>query len=231
MMITQSTLSTVLVAALLINIPFYCLAEKVYCVTPTATSCSSCPQSSTHCTTLSEYAQDAELSFTSNTTMVFLPGDHALDTNITASNVARLTMYGESSSGNIANIVCNASVGFSFTSMKVDFRIYSLTFTSCSRKDGTLPVSNYALFLQSAQYVELVNCSFYENLGTALVVNNTNITLAGNSVFTHNHCGSTSCVGGGGIVALNSNITFTGNTTFLENIAQFHDIVVVQSMH
>ena len=155
--------------------------------------------------------------------MVFLPGDHALDRNITVANVARLAMYGESSSGNIANIACNGSVGFSFTSMKVNLRIYSLTFTSCSREYGTPPVSNYALLLQSAQYVELVNCSFHENLGTALVVNNTNITLAGNSVFIHNHCGSTSCVGGGGITALSSNITFTGNTTFLENIAQFHD--------
>ena len=217
-MITESTLSIVLVAALLINIPFYCSAEIVYCVTPTAASCSSCPPNSTHCATLSEYAQDAELFFTSNATIVFLPGDHALDTNVTVANIGRLTMYGESSSGNIANIVCNGSVGFSFTSMKVDFRICSLTFTSCSREYGTPPVSNYALLLQSAQYVELVNCSFHDNLGTALVVNNTNITLAGSSVFTHNHCGSTSCVGGG-IVALNSNITFTGNTTFLENIA------------
>ena len=155
--------------------------------------------------------------------MVFSPGDHSLDTNITVANISRLTMRGESSSGNIANIACNGSVGFSFTSMKVNLRIYSLTFTSCSRKDGTPPVSNYALLLQSTQYVELVNCSFHDNLGTALVVNNTNITLAGNSVFTHNHCGSTSCVGGGGITALSSNITFTGNTTFLENIAQFHD--------
>ena len=87
--------------------------------------------------------------------------------------------------------------------MNVNFRIHSLTFTSCSGEYGTPPVGNYALLLQSTQYVELVNCSFHENLGTALVVNNTDITLAGNSVFTHNmHCGSSSCVGGGGIVAL-----------------------------
>ena len=35
--------------------------------------------------------------------MVFLPGDH--DTNITVANVARLTMRGESSSGNRATVV------------------------------------------------------------------------------------------------------------------------------
>ena len=81
-MMAWSVPFTVLVAALLINTLSYCSAENVYCVTPTATSCSSCPHNN-HCATLSEYAQEAELYFTSNTTMVFLPGDHVLDTNIT----------------------------------------------------------------------------------------------------------------------------------------------------
>ena len=97
--------------------------------------------------------------------------------------------------------------------------MYFLTFTSYSRNCGILPGSNYALLLQSVQYAELVNCSFHDNIGTALVVIDTNIILAGSSDFTHNRCESTSCVGGGGIVALSSNVTFTGNTTFLENFA------------
>ena len=122
----QSTF-IVLVAVLLINILFYCSAENVYCVTPTATSCSSCPKN-IHCATISEYAQEAELYFTSNATMVFLPGDHVLDMNITVANISRLTMCRESSSDNIATVVRNGSVGFSFTNM-VDFNIYSLAFT------------------------------------------------------------------------------------------------------
>ena len=50
--------------------------------------------------------------------MVFLPGDHALDTNITVANVVKLTICGESSSGNIATVVCKGTVGFTFTSTK-----------------------------------------------------------------------------------------------------------------
>ena len=119
----------VLVASLLINTLSYCSAENVNCVTPTATSCSSCPHNSTNCTTLSGYARKAELYFTSNTTMVFLPGDHVLDANITIANVSWLTMHGESSSGNTATVVRNGPVGFSFTNM-VNFNIYSLAFTS-----------------------------------------------------------------------------------------------------
>ena len=149
--------------------------------------------------------------------MIFLPGDHTLDTNITVANVARLTMHGEPSSGKIATVVCNGSVGLNFTSM-MEFKIYFLAFTSCSRSYGTLPASfNYALLLRSIRYAELVNCSFHDNLATPLIVDNTNITLAGNE-FTHNHCGSNFCLKrGGGVNVVNSNVAFTGNTTFFNN--------------
>ena len=184
-MMAQSTSFIVLVAALLINTLSYCSAENVYCVRPTATSCSSCPHNSTHNATLSEYAQVAEMYFTSNTTMVFLPGDHVLDMNIVVANVTRLTMRGESSSGNIATVVRNVSVGFSFTNM-VGFNIYSLAFTSLNRSwsYGSQPASNSALLLQSTQNAKLVNCFFHDNLGNGLTVHNTNITLEENK-FTH----------------------------------------------
>ena len=171
---------------------------------------------STYCATLSEYAQKAELYFTSNTTLVFLSGDHALDTNITVDKVARLSMCGESSD-NMAAIVCNGQVGLSFTSM-MEIKIYSLAFTSCSRDHGISPVTSYALLLQSTQHAELVNCLFHDNPGTALVVNNTNATLPGNR-FNHNRCES--CLGGCGITALNCKVTFTGNTVFLGNFVTF----------
>ena len=209
----------VLVAALLITTLSYCSAENVYCVTPTAASCSSCPHNATNCTTLSEYSQEAELYFTSNTTMVFLPGDHTLDTNIIVANVARLTMCGESSSGNRATVVCSGSVGLSFTSM-VDFKMQYLGFTACSRSsryNSTIYLNVAVVLLQSAE-LSLVNCSFHNNFGNALFINNTEITLTENN-FTHNYCESNSCVGGGDIIAVSSNLTFTGNTTFLENRA------------
>ena len=215
-MMVQLASFTVLVAALLINTLSYCSAENVYCVTPTATSCSSCPHNYSHCATLSEYAEEAEVYFTSNTTIVFLPGDHVLDTNITVANVARLTMHGGSSSDNRTTVVCSESVGLSFTSM-VDLKIDSLAFTSCSRKySGTYLIGNYTLLLHST-HAELVNCSFHDNPSTALVVNNTNITLSGNK-FMHNRSYK-----GGGITALSSNLTFTGNTTFLDNSALWHE--------
>ena len=202
----------ILVAALLINTFSYCSTENVYCVTPIAMSCSSCPHNSINCTTLSEYVQNAEIYFTFNTTMVFLPRAHALDTNITVAKITRLTMLGESFSGNTVKIVCSESVGLSFTSIK-NLKIYSVAFTSCSKKGSNLPASNFSLLLQSTPHAELVNCSFHDNFGNALVVINTNITLTGNSDFRHNHCA---------ITALSSNLAITGNITFLMLNCWFH---------
>ena len=63
--------------------------------------------------------------------------------------------------------------------------ILALAFTSCnmSRSYGS-HASNSALLLQSTKYAKLVNCVFHDNIGTALAVDNTNITLEENE-FTH----------------------------------------------
>ena len=109
------------------------------------------------------------------------------------SNVTRLTMHVESSSGNIATVVRNGSVGFSFMNM-VDFNICSLVFTSCNRSLSYIshPVSNSALLLQLTQNAKLVFC---DNLGTALTVRNTNVILTENSEFIHNQCACGSSIG------------------------------------
>jgi len=156
-----------------------------------------------------------------------MSGDHTLDVNVTVANISRLTMCGESSSDYVATVVCNGSVGLSFMSM-VDFKIHSLAFISCGRNFDkySLVFDKYVLLLESTEYAELVNCSFQTNLGTALAVYQTSITLAKNNEFTHNHCDNegfipNSCVEGRAITALDSNLTFIGNTTFLRNHATF----------
>ena len=129
-------------------------------------------------------------------------------------------MYGETS-GYVVTVVCSWPVGLSFTSM-VGLKIHSLGFTSCGRNFDTpkYKASKYTLLLDAIEYAELINCSFHDNLGTALAVYHTSITLAQNNDFTDNHCDGegfipNSCVGGGGITAFYSNLTFIGNTTFL----------------
>ena len=174
--------------------------------------------------------------------MVFLPGDHTLDMNITVANKSSFTVCGESSSGYVATIVCNGSVGISFISM-VDFKIHSLTFTSCGRSfdEHTLSfmgkytlhisnASNYTLHLESIEYAELVNCSFHNNLGTALAVIHTSITLAGNNEFTNNHCDHewyNSCVGAAILAFDNTSLNFIGTSNFINNSAAIGGAIYV----
>ena len=167
--------------------------------------------------------------------MVFLPGDHTLDMNITVANIPRLTMCGEFSSGYVATVVCSGPVGLSFTSM-VDFKIHSLAFTSCGRSFDKFALSfhdKYTLLLESIEYVELVNCSFHDNLSTALAVRHTSIALAENNEFTHNHCdhvGFTpnSCVGTV-FAAFNTSLSFTGTSNFINNSANYGGAVAAGS--
>ena len=219
----QATPAIVLVAALLISTLSRCTAENVCCVTPTATSWSSCPHNSTHNATLSEYAQEVELYFTSNTTMVFLPGDHVLDMNITVANVTRLTMRGESSSGNIAIIVCSRSVGLSFKNM-AELKIDSLVFTSCGRDSASPSASKYALLLELIAHAELVTCSFHNNNGT------TNRTSLGGAIYvsqktvlnfsgTNNFINNSAEDGGAIYVSHNTRVSFSENSNFINNSA------------
>ena len=160
--------------------------------------------------------------------MVFLPGDHVLDTNITVANVTSLTMCGKYSLGNRATIVCDRPVGFSFTSM-VDLKIDSLAFTSCGRECVHIhsAVFHVALHLQSAQYAELVNCSFHDNNGTALAVTNSNITLARNK-FIQNRASASSS--GGAIFAYNNTVlSFSGINKFINNSAGDHGGAIATS--
>ena len=80
--------------------------------------------------------------------------------------------------------------------------------------------SNSALLLRSTQNAKLVNCFFHDNIGTALAVHNTNVTLVENK-FTRNQCACRSFTEmhelGCGITTFNSNLTFIGNTSFHNN--------------
>ena len=135
--------------------------------------------------------------------------------------------------GYVATVVRNGPVGFSFTNM-VDFNIYSLAFTSYNRSwsYGSHPASNFVLLLQSTQYAKLVNCSFHDNIGTALTVLNTNVTLI-EIKFMHNQCACESFSEmpelGCGITTFNSNLIFTGSTTFHNNTHSFLFLVLCWS--
>ena len=135
--------------------------------------------------------------------------------------ITRLTLHGGSSSGNIATIVRNGSVGFSFTKM-VNFNIYSLAFTSNNRSwsYSRHPASNSVLLLQSTKYAELAVPPM-TTLALHLLYIIPMLFYLVKSKFLHNQCACRSfsemCELGCGITTFNSKLTFTRNTSFHKN--------------
>ena len=93
----------------------------------------------------------------------------------------------------------------------------------------------YAVLFESVQHVEIGECAFNHNFGTALGIFNSSATLSGNNMFSSNcRCSNVQkcyqgCIGGG-IYVEKSNAKVNGNTTFDGNLgggiyAQFNNFV------
>ena len=179
------------------------------------------------CLTLSEYAQGHFL--TSDTTLIFLPGNHSLDRDIAVTNVTRFVMLGDSTSSleSASRVVCKGPHLLTFINIS-QLHIFFLQITSCG--SGTVP----ALSVVSVSQVQILgsvfqdngkasllvigsmlNCSgttFSSGLGTGLVLSEAYVELY-NGVFSNNS--------GGGINSTNSTLTLVGNNTFMNNTSEF----------
>ena len=103
-----------------INTLSYCSDENVYCVSSTATSCSSHPALTIQPNAWHSLSMHMKLKCTLPPTLLWCSCQMIMFLiGLSVANVARLTMRGESSSNNLATIVRNESVGFSFTNMVV----------------------------------------------------------------------------------------------------------------
>jgi len=121
-----------IMATLLLLVRFAtCSDHTTQYVKPTAnTPCPAHP-----CLTLSEYAQQTHRYITSNTTLLFLPGDHVLSVNFTVKNVSNFEIYAQQTStayhtASGSRIVCQGLVGLAFAHIS-HMTVHGLTFNSC----------------------------------------------------------------------------------------------------
>ena len=144
-------------------------AENVYYITPTPDT--PCPGEPCH--TLSQFEQYFQ-NFSSNMTMVFLPGDHTLNYTISISGFNTigdiyshssifyphpfLTLLGSPSSlpEVTSRIVCTWPAGFVFSGI-TELYINALAFISCGHNDSA------ALSIQTVWSVKISNCLFLNN--------------------------------------------------------------------
>ena len=202
------------------------------------------------CLTLFEYAQHHSQYFSSpNITLQLLPGNHTLASNLIIANIQRLDILGDATSLTPSTIKCSDSnVGFAFRNIS-EVRVHDMTFTSCGIShniivykinsyivhkfiyQSSIVQQYYAILFESVQHIEVVECVFYHNFGTALGIFKSSATLSGNNMFSSNcKCSNVHGCIGGGIYAEKSNAKFNGNTTFDGNpgggiYAQFNNFV------
>ena len=185
---------------LLTALPFS-TAQTTYYVKPTPdTPCHGDP-----CHTLSEYVSQSEQYLTSNTTMIFLPGEHALQHNITVRNISRLVFIGNPSSfpAEVSMVICTDAT-FTFENILM-LKIRDLGFHSC-----TIQLHGSSAIFKNNSFENSTS-----EYGGAIYTHNSIITFEGETRFEDNRAAEA----GGGIYAQESKLTFYGNTTFINNEA------------
>ena len=178
----------------------------------------SCPAAAhQYCRTLVEYARERRDLFidTSNTTFIFLPGDHILDIPIKAENVENFTLVSyKGFSGSLnppSRIVCSHSAdtsGYFYFNASYGLYIKSLAFVHCGG------VASYSITLTSVGNFHLINCTIegdvYPGLASRGRKGELGFYIVGN-VFTNNTCTNSHFCKGGAIWAHQGYWNFEGN--------------------
>ena len=146
--------------------------------------------------------------------MIFLPGKHTFNVIANVTSITGFSMVGGSES--TSTIVCSelGCGGFCFDNV-TGLNVTQLSFVSDSHSITTKDVYDF----------QLVNCTFANSSNTALIANNSNLLIEGNT-FINNTGGTVqqmTFIPGGGVAVISSNITLQGQNNFL-NLACTADI-------
>ena len=214
-------------------------AHNTYYVKPTNDM--QCPREP--CLTLSQYIQESGKYFISNTTMLFLPGEHQLDSTFLVENVSSFALQGDTSSlpELPSEIVCINRMGnFEFSLME-QLDIRALNFILCGLNDSLIGLHGQAinvlntedfhfetcvlesgtLHLDSITNGSLMNNTFVGNkamsYAAAINVYDSTVMLTDNSFLNNS---AAAYIGfGGALHVRNTTIVLSGNTAFMNNSA------------
>ena len=219
---TVSDCSVLITLTVLLATQPLCCTQSTYYVKPTPDTL--CPLEP--CLTLSEYAQGAGPLFTSNITMVFLPGDHQLYNDMGITNITTFTMVGDVTTlpDITSNIVCTGPAAFIFQNISY-LKIHALELGYCG--SANLAAVQLSAILQ----FELSNSAFYNSRNTSLEATGSDLTITetrfhgssstglflfgctaeflGSNVFSNNLRS--------GVHSYESIITFNGTASFVNN--------------
>ena len=174
----------------------WCSAKTTYYVKPKSdTPCPAMP-----CLTLSEYAHMSDQYFAPNTTMVFLPGNHSIETGFFAVDLTSFEMHGDRAflPDVSTRIICTEPALFHFKNIST-VRVSALAFIAC----GTDIPNTGALDIENVLDFRLVDCSLEDSLyASALAAFNVDLTIVRTSFINYSATNV-----GGGLAAYSSNVS------------------------
>ena len=224
-------------------------SAETYYVNPSSSN-TTCPEEGVPCYTLSQYASKPNDYFASNTSLILLPGNHSLDSELRINNITFLSVsVANETSPSDTMVTCSPAGKFWFGSVE-DVRVRDLVFSGCvnniitsviefTLEDCTLlgqpqiGTGLMMIFVSNASIVWSTFRSFTSDIGGAILVNNSNVSIT-SSVFQRNQAKQA----GGSVSVLFTNITIQ-NSRFLDNIvhgkggainAYFSNIIVQDSV-
>ena len=190
------------------------------------------------CLTLSDYVNDVNQFFTSDTAFVFLEGTHHLNNTLTLCNLYNITFQGSGESKIIlsagSNILCTNSSQIFFKSLKM---LHSGQINTRSDKSALYFNDSYSVILLDISFfrtfdgtfssravriknsiIKFTNCSFnngFSKEGGALYITWSSVSFNGHNYFNNNTAQSR----GGAICCIHSNIFLSGQNLYNKNAA------------
>ena len=165
------------------------------------------------CLTLSDYVNDANQFFTSDTAFVFLEGTHYLNITLALCNLYNITFQGSGVSKIIlsagSNISCTNSSKIFFKSLKM---LHSGHVNTGSDKSALYFNDSYSVFLLDISFFR----SFHDNISSRAVSIDNSIVQFTNCSFKNGFSNE-----GGALYIIRSSVSFNGHNYFNINIALF----------
>jgi len=146
-----------------------------------------CPSSP--CLTLSQYVEQVEQYFVSDTDVYFLAGDHLLqgDSLVTIHNVSNFVLAGAQNGS--SRVLCNGNTGLSFSNASL-LQLYDLSFMYCGATvTGSVGADGLraTLHLDNVRHFLMTSCFIENGRGYGLIGENVFDGLISHSAFLRNN--------------------------------------------
>ena len=177
-------------------------------IAPNAASCDEVE----NCTSVSEYAQILSVNSSVSTDLVFLPGNHFLNTTLYIREVSDVTLLGDCSNNETCPLITCSSILWGFENV-TRTAITNLRFSNClvaiaPNIDSLTTVPRVLII-----FSQITNCSFSHITNSVLIISGSNVNIK--------DCSFTNITSerNAAVIVQYSVAHFSGNNTFTNNIA------------